>query len=298
MTAGAFITCALTGAGDTIGRSPHVPVTPAEIAESGLAAAAAGASVLHIHVRDPATGRPSRSLALYREVVARIRDRNDSVILNLTGGMGGDMVFGAEAPFPLCPGSDFVSAEERIAHILELKPEMCSLDCGSLNFGDMVYATTPTWLRRMARLITEAEVKPELEVFEIGHLRMANQLVAEGLLAPQPLFQLCLGIRWAADASPATMAHLAGMLPPGAIWAGFGIGAAQFRMAAQALLLGGHMRVGLEDNLLLRRDEFATNAQLVERAVAIAETLDVEVLGPDETRRLLGLAVPRQPGLS
>jgi len=298
MTAGAFITCALTGAGDTVGRSPHVPVTPAEIAESGLAAAAAGASVLHIHVRDPETGGPSRSLALYREVVARIRDRNDSVILNLTGGMGGDMVFGAATPFPLRPGSDFVPAEERIEHILELKPEICSLDCGSLNFGDMVYATTPTWLRRMARLIADAEVKPELEVFEIGHLRMANQLVGEGLVAAPPLFQLCLGIRWAADASPATMAHLAGMLPPGAIWAGFGIGAAQFRMAAQALLLGGHMRVGLEDNLMLRRGEFATNAQLVERAVAIAATLDVEVLGPDDTRTLLGLAVPRPAGRS
>jgi uncharacterized protein (DUF849 family) len=296
MTAGAFITCALTGAGDTAGRSPHVPVTPAEIAESGLAAAAAGASVLHIHVRDPRTGGPSRSLDLYREVVARIRDRNDSVILNLTGGMGGDMVFGPDAPFPLQPGSDFVPAEERIEHILELKPEICSLDCGSLNFGDMVYATTPTWLRKMAGLIAEAGVKPELEVFEIGHLLMARQLIDEGLVAAPPLFQLCLGIRWAADASPATMAHLVGMLPPGALWAGFGIGAAQFRMAAQALLLGGNMRVGLEDNLMLRRGEFATNAQLVERAVAIAGTLDIQVLGPDDTRKLLGLTIPRPAG--
>lgn len=296
MTAGAFITCALTGAGDTAGRSPHVPVTPAEIAESGLAAAAAGASVLHIHVRDPRTGGPSRSLDLYREVVARIRDRNDSVILNLTGGMGGDMVFGPDAPFPLQPGSDFVPAEERIEHILELKPEICSLDCGSLNFSDMVYATTPTWLRKMAGLIAEAGVKPELEVFEIGHLLMARQLIDEGLVAAPPLFQLCLGIRWAADASPATMAHLVGMLPPGALWAGFGIGAAQFRMAAQALLLGGNMRVGLEDNLMLRRGEFATNAQLVERAVAIAGTLDIQVLGPDDTRKLLGLTNPRPAG--
>ena len=295
MSGGVFVTCALTGAGDTVGRSPHVPVTPAQIAESGLAAAAAGASVLHIHVRDPATGAPSRDLNLYREVVARIRDRNETVILNLTGGMGGDMVFGEQAPFPLQPGSDFVPAEERIEHILDIRPELCSLDCGSLNFQDMVYATTPTWLRRMAGLIADAGVKPELEVFEIGHLRMANQLIAEGLIAAPPLFQLCLGIRWAADASPRTMAHLVDMLPAGALWAGFGIGAAQFPMAAQAILLGGSIRVGLEDNLMLRRGVPATNAQLVEHAMKIADVLDVAVLDPDATRRLLGLPVSRTP---
>ena len=293
MTPEVFISCALTGAGDTVGRSPHVPVTPAQIADSGLAAAAAGASILHIHVRDPASGKPSRDLALYREVVARIRDANDSVILNLTGGMGGDLIFGAADPLALHPDSDFVTPEARIAHILELRPEICSLDCGSLNFGDMVYATTPTWLRRMAGLIRDAGVKPELEVFEIGHLRMANQLIAEGLIAAPPMFQLCLGIRWAADASPRTMAFMADMLPPGAVWAGFGLGAAQFPMAAQAVLLGGHVRVGLEDNLFLRRGVPATNADLVTRAVRVIEALGAEVAGPDATRSKLQLPQER-----
>ena len=290
-----FISCALTGAGDTVGRTPHVPVTPAEIAESGLAAAAAGASILHIHVREPGTGKPSRDLVLYREVVERIRDANDEVILNLTGGMGGDLLFGDADPMDLQPGTDFVAAEERIAHILELRPEICSLDCGSLNFGDLVYATTPSWLRRMAGLIREAGVKPELEVFEIGHLRMANQLIAEGLIAAPPLFQLCLGIRWAADASPRTMAFMADMLPPGAVWAGFGLGAAQFPMMAQAVLLGGHVRVGLEDNLLLRPGVPATNAELVSQAVRVIEALGAEVIGPDATREKLTLPKER-PG--
>jgi uncharacterized protein (DUF849 family) len=290
-----FISCALTGSGDTVGRSPHVPVTPTEIAESGLAAAAAGASILHIHVREPGTGKPSRERALYREVVARIRDANDSVILNLTGGMGGDLMFGDANPLDLKPGSDFVAAEERIAHILELRPEVCSLDCGSLNFGDLVYATTPTWLQRMAGLIRNAGVKPELEVFEIGHLRMANQLIAEGLITAPPMFQLCLGIRWAADASPRTMAFLADMLPAGAVWAGFGLGAAQFPMAAQAVLLGGNVRVGLEDNLFLSRGVPATNAELVAQAVRVIEALGADVLGPDATRRKLDLPKER-PG--
>lgn len=290
-----FISCALTGAGDTVERSPHVPVTPAQIADSGLAAANAGASILHIHVREPGSGKPSRDIALYREVVERIREANDTVILNLTGGMGGDLIFGEADPLTLQPDSDFVAAEERIAHILTLRPEICSLDCGSLNFGDMVYATTPGWLRRMAGLIRDVGVKPELEVFEIGHLRMANQLISEGLIVAPPMFQLCLGIRWAADASPRTMAFLADMLPPGAVWAGFGLGAAQFPMAAQAVLLGGHVRVGLEDNLFLRRGVPATNADLVARAVGVIESLGGEVIGPDATRQKLQLSKER-PG--
>lgn len=284
-----FITCALTGAGDTVCRSPHVPVTPKQIAESGLDAAKAGASILHIHVRDPDTGKPSRSLDLYREVVERVREHNDEVILNLTGGMGGDLIFGENAPFPLQSGSDFVSAEERIAHIVELRPEICSLDCGSLNFGDMVYATTPTWLARMAALIREANVKPELEIFEIGHLRLANHMIEQGLIASPALFQLCLGIKWAADACSRTMAHMASMLPLGATWSGFGLGAMQFPMIAQAVLLGGNVRVGLEDNLFLSRGIPATNAQLVERAARIVELLGAEVIGPSETRAKLGL---------
>lgn len=289
MSRDVFITCALTGAGDTVGRSPHVPVTPEQIARSGLDAAAAGASIIHIHVRDPETGKPSRNLALYREVVQRIRERNDDVILNLTGGMGGDIVFGGGDPFDLQPGTDFVSAEERIEHILDLRTQMCSLDCGSLNFDEMVYATKPSWLRRMAGLMRDAGVKPELECFEIGHVRMARQLIEEGLIAPPPMFQLCLGVKWAADASTRTMATLADMLPSGAVWAGFGLGAMQMPMVAQAVLLGGHVRVGLEDNLFLSKGVPATNAQLVEKAASIVGLLGHEIAGPARTREILGI---------
>lgn len=284
-----FITCALTGAGDTVGRSPHVPITPKQIAEAGLNAAAAGASILHIHVRNPETGQPSRDLALYREVVARIREKNDDVILNLTGGMGGDIVFGDEAPFPTLPGTDFVGPFGRMEHILDLKPEMCSLDCGSLNFDEMVYAAKPSWLRRMARSMRDAGTKPELECFEIGHIRMARQLIEEGLIDAPPLFQLCLGVKWAADASPRTMMALVDMLPPGALWAAFGLGSMQMPMVAQAVLLGGHVRVGLEDNLFLAKGVFATNAQLVERAASIVTILGATVADPTATRAILGL---------
>ncbi|MEJ1158903.1 3-keto-5-aminohexanoate cleavage protein [Prosthecomicrobium sp. N25] len=289
MSRNVFITCALTGAGDTVGRSPHVPITPKQIAESGLDAAAAGASILHIHVRNPETGQPSRDLALYREVVARIREKNDDVILNLTGGMGGDIVFGDDDPFPTLPGTDFVGPAGRMEHILDLKPEMCSLDCGSLNFDEMVYAAKPSWLRRMARSMRGAGVKPELECFEIGHVRMARQLIEEGLIDAPPLFQLCLGVKWAADASPRTMMALVDMLPVGALWAGFGLGSMQMQMVAQAVLLGGHVRVGLEDNLFLSKGVFATNAQLVERAAAIVTILGATVADPTATRAVLGL---------
>lgn len=284
-----FITCALTGAGDTVSRSPMVPVTPQQIAQSGLDAAAAGASIIHIHVRDPETGKPSRRLDLYREVVDRTREKNEDVILNLTGGMGGDIVFGPEDPFDLQPGTDFVGARERIEHILDLRTEMCSLDCGSLNFDEMVYATKPGWLRSMASLMRAAGVKPELECFEIGHVRMALQLIEEGLVAAPPLFQFCLGVRWAADASPRTMMTMADMLPPGAVWAGFGLGASQMQMVAQSVVLGGHVRVGLEDNLFLSKGVLATNAQLVERAASIVTLLGETVADPAATRRILGI---------
>ncbi len=284
-----FITCALTGAGDTVGKSPHLPISPKEIAESGLAAAAAGAAILHIHVRDPATGKPSRSLPLYREVVDRIRDVNPDVILNLTGGMGGDVVLGAGDPREFGPGTDLVGPEERIEHILDLKPEMCSFDCGSLNFDDLLYLTTPTYLRRMARLIGEAGVHPEIEVFDTGHVRLARQLITEGLFAEPYLFQLCLGIRWGAEASTAGMKALHDMLPPGATWAGFGLGRAQMPMVAQAAIMGGHVRVGLEDNLFLEKGVPATNAQLVERARCIVELLGARVLAPSEVRTRLSL---------
>jgi uncharacterized protein (DUF849 family) len=282
-----FITCALTGAGLTAGKTAHVPVTPKEIAESGIAAAEAGAAILHIHVRDPTTGLPSRRLEYYREVVTRIRDAKPEVILNLTGGMGGDVVLGADDPMDFGPGTDLVGAEERIEHILELKPEICSFDCGSLNFDDLLYVTTPSYLRRMAKLIREAAVHPEIEVFDTGHVRLAKQLIAEGLFAEPYLFQLCLGIRWGAEASTDGMKALRDMLPPNVIWSAFGLGRAQMPMAAQAVIMGGHIRVGLEDNLFLERGVPATNAQLVERARRIVELLGARVLGPTDVRKVL-----------
>lgn len=284
-----FITCALTGAGDTVKKSPHVPITPEQIARAGLEAAKAGASILHIHVRDPESGAPSRRVDLYREVVERIREENDEVILNLTGGMGGDMRLGDEKPLPPGPGTDLVGPEERIEHIVALRPEICSLDCGSLNFDDLLYLTTPTYLRRMAKAIRDLGIRPEIEVFDTGHIHLARQLIDEGLIAEPPLFQLCLGIKWAAEASTRGMKAMQELLPPGAIWAGFGLGRMQMPMVAQAVLLGGNVRVGLEDNLYLERGVLATNAQLVERAAKIIELLGARVLSPAETRAKLCL---------
>lgn len=289
MNENVFITCALTGAGDTAGASPHVPVTPKQIADSGLEAAKAGAAVLHIHVRDPETGKPSRDLACYREVVERIRDANPDVILNLTGGMGGDVVLGSPNPLEFQEGTDLVGPEERIEHILELKPEICSVDCGSVNFGDLIYLTTPSYLRRIGALIREAGVKPELEVFDTGHVRLARKLIGEGSLEEPVLFQLCLGINWGAEASADGMKALRDMLPHGARWAAFGLGRQQMPMVAQAAIMGGNVRVGLEDNLYLAKGQLATNAQLVSRAAQIVELLGSNILGPKDTRALLGL---------
>lgn len=289
MNENVFITCALTGAGDTAGLSPHVPVSPRQIAASGLEAAEAGAAILHIHVREPETGKASRNLAYYREVVERIRDANPDVILNLTGGMGGDLVLGATDPLAFRDGTDLVGPEERVEHILELKPEICSVDCGSMNFDDLIYLTTPTYLRRIGALIREAGVKPELEVFDTGHVRLARQLIDEGSLEEPALFQLCLGIKWGAEASTDGMKALRDMLPSDARWAAFGLGRQQMPMVAQAVIMGGNVRVGLEDNLYLSKGKPATNAQLVARAVEIVELLGAGVMGPKDTRAMLGL---------
>ncbi len=285
-----FITCAVTGGGDTAGRSPHVPVTPQEIADSALEAHEAGAAIVHLHVRDPKTRLGSRDPGLYRELVGLIRERNNDVILNLTGGMGGEILFGPpEVPLPPAPGSDFVGPEGRMSHILELRPEIASLDTGSLNFDEALYATTPTWLRTAAAAYRAAGVRPEIEVFELGHIEMAKQLIREGLIEAPPIFQLCLGIRYGAPATAEAMMALRNALPPDAIWAGFGLGALQMPMAAQAVLMGGNVRVGLEDNLYLDRGVLATNAQLVTRAREVIERLGARALGSEETRSKLGL---------
>ncbi len=284
-----IVTCAVTGAGDTVGRHPAVPVTPQQIAEAAVEAARAGAAVAHIHVREPQSGQPSRRTALYEEAVERVRASGTDVVINLTAGMGGDFVPSDDDPAKGGPGTDMVGPEERLVHVARLRPEICSLDCGTLNFGDGAYVSTAPYLRVMAGKIKEYGVKPELECFDTGHVRLANTLVAEGLVEAPPLYQICLGIPWGAPAETGTMKAMVDMLPAGAIWAGFGISAMEMPMVAQAVLLGGHVRVGLEDNLYLERGVFASNAQLVEKAVRIIELMGARVLAPAEAREKLGL---------
>jgi uncharacterized protein (DUF849 family) len=286
-----FITCAVTGSADSVGKNPNVPVTPTQIAASALDAHAAGAAIVHLHVRNPNTGGASRDPALFREVVDRIRQKNSEVVLNLTGGMGGDLMIGPEhAPLSFRTGTDFVGPHERITHVMELAPEIGSLDCGSLNFDELLYGTTPGYLRTMARAYQQKNVRPELEVFELGHIELAKQLLSEGLINQPALFQLCLGIKYGAPASSEAMQAMRDALPPGSPWSAFGLGRMQMPMVAQAVLLGGNVRVGLEDNLYLDRGVPAANFQLVERARSIIELLGVRVLTASQTRERLGLA--------
>ena len=288
-----IITCALTGAGDTVGKSEHVPVTPEQIAASAVEAANAGAAVVHIHVRDVESGQGSRDVALYREVVRRVRESGVDVVINLTAGMGGDLVLDQEDPLKPVDGTDLVNGLDRLPHVEELLPDICTLDCGSLNFGEgsQLYVSTPDMLRAGARRIQELGVKPEMEIFDTGHLWFATKLIEEGLIDPPPLFQLCMGIPYGAPASPELLQAMVNMLPAGAVWASFAIGRDQLPWVAQSALLGGHVRVGLEDNLYLAKGVKATNGQLVERAVRIIEDLGARVATPAQARRLLGLKV-------
>jgi len=285
------VTCAVTGAGDTTGRSPHVPVTPKEVADAAIAAAKAGAAIAHIHVRDPETGKGSRDPKLFKEVVDRIRDSDTDVVINLTAGMGGDWVPDANNPAMPGPGTDMLSADDRLIHIKECLPEICSLDCGTLNFGDgdNIYVSTPPTLRHMAAKIREWGVKPEMEVFELGHIRFARQMVKEGLIADPPMFQICLGIPWGADQSVDTLKVMKDHLPADASWAGFGISRMQMPIAAAVVAMGGNVRVGLEDNLMLDRGVLATNAQLVTRIVEIIERMGGRAVTPQEARNKLKL---------
>ena len=290
----AFITCAVTGAGDTAGRSDRVPVTAEQIADSAIEAAGAGAAIAHIHVRDPDTGRGSRRPELYREVVERIRGADIDVVLNLTAGMGGDLVLGGtDRPLPLDDsGTDMAGAAERLAHVEELRPEICTLDCGSMNFaagGDYVMVNTPAMLRAMAARIQAAGVRPELEVFDTGHLRIVKELIAEGLIDDPVMIQLCMGIPYGAPDDPGTLLSMVSQLPPGAVFSAFSISRMELPYVAMAVLAGGTVRVGLEDNLYLSRGVAAGNGDLVERAVAILEAMNVRVLGPGEVRERLRL---------
>lgn len=287
-----FITCAVTGSGSTQDRSPHVPRSPKEIAESALAAARAGAAVVHCHVRDPRTGAPSRELGLYRELTERIREAEVDVVLNLTAGMGGDIVFGgAERPLPTGEGTDMIGATERVAHIADCLPEICTLDCGTMNFAeaDYVMTNTPGMLQAMGRMMTELGVKPEIEAFDTGHLWYAKQLVADGVLAPDALVQLCMGVPWGAPDDLNTFMAMVNNVPTGWTFSAFGLGRHQMPYVAASVLAGGNVRVGLEDNLMLGRGELATNAQLVERAVTIVEGLGARVIGPQDVRARLNL---------
>ena len=285
------VTCAVTGAGDTKGKSPHVPITPKDIAAAAIEAAKAGAAIVHIHVRDPETGKGSRDPKLFKEVVDRVRDSETDVVINLTAGMGGDWVPSQEDPAMPGPGTDMISAEERLVHVRECLPEICSLDCGTLNFGNgnEIYISTPPMLREMAAITKDWGVKPELEVFELGHIRFATQMIHEGLIAEPPMFQICLGIPWGADQSVDTMKAMKDHLPHGANWAGFGISRMQMPMAATAVAMGGNVRVGLEDNIYLDRGILATNGQLVTRAVEILERMGARALNPQEARNKLRL---------
>jgi 3-dehydrocarnitine:acetyl-CoA trimethylamine transferase len=291
-----FVTCAVTGAGDTTAKSPHVPVTPAQIAESAVEAARAGAAVVHIHVRDPDTGTGARRTELYGEVVERIHASGTDVVINLTAGMGGDLVLGSdESPLPLADGTDLAGATERLDHVRVLRPEICTLDCGSMNFasgGDYVMVNSPGVLRSMARQVRELGVRPELEVFDTGHVTMVRELIRDGLLDDPVMVQLCMGIAYGAPDDPTTLLSMVNLLPPGCVFSAFSIGRMQIPYVAMAALVGGNVRVGLEDNLYLGPKELATNAQLVDRAVALLGAMNVRVVGPAEVRDRLSLTTP------
>ncbi len=289
----AFITCAVTGSGNTVDKHPAIPKTPQEIAEAAIAAAKAGAAVAHIHVREPESGKPSRDPALFKQVVERVRESGTDVVLNLTAGMGGDLTLGSiDQPLPLSEeGTDMAGPLERLAHVDELLPEICTLDCGTMNFaeGDYVMTNTPGMLRAMAKKVQELGVRPELEVFDTGHLVFVKRLMKDGLLDDPIMLQLCMGIPYGAPDDPTTLMAMVNQLPEGSVWSSFSIGRMQLPFVAQTVLAGGNVRVGLEDNLYLERGVFASNAQLVERAVTILEAMNVRVIGPDEVREKLKL---------
>jgi uncharacterized protein (DUF849 family) len=293
MNWGSFITCAVTGSGETAHKSDKVPVTPEQIANSAIDAAKAGAAVVHIHVRNPQTGLGSRDTELYAEVVDRIRSSDTDVVINLTAGMGGDLVLGGdEDVLPLAAGTDMVGSTERLDHVTRLLPEICTLDCGTMNFssgGDYIMTNTPSVLRKMAKIVQKLGVRPELEVFDTGHLVMVKDLIAEGLLDNPVMIQLCMGIAYGAPDDPNTFMAMVNQLPPNAVFSAFSIGRMQLPFVAQAVLAGGNVRVGLEDNLYLDKGVFASNADLVDRAVKILDNMNVSVMGPADVRKKLQL---------
>ncbi|SDI14928.1 3-keto-5-aminohexanoate cleavage protein [Alteribacillus bidgolensis] len=292
MNKNVIISCAVTGAGDTASKNPEVPVTPKEIADSAIKAAKAGAAVAHIHVRDPKTGQLSHDVSLFQEVVERIRESDTDVIINITAGGGGDWIPSDEDPTRGGEGTDIQTPEERHEPVGLLLPEICTLDCGSVNFGDQIYISPADWLRKQAELIKKSGVKPELECFDTGHIRFANQLIKEELVEEQPLFQFCLGIPWGAAADAETISYMKQRIPEDSNWAAFGIGAMQMPIAAESVLQGGNVRIGLEDNLYLKKGVLATNEHLTDKAVNIVQSLGANVLTPREAREKLKLRKP------
>jgi len=285
-----IISCAVTGNITTLQNHPGLPVTPAEIAQACLGAAKAGAAICHIHVRDPKTGAPSMSTDLYREVVELIRAENTEVIINLTTGPGGRFIPSEDNPQVAAPGSTLLPGPARVAHVVELKPEICSLDLNTMFSGRSVVINTPQSVALMAKAIYESGVLPELEVFDTGDIHLAADLINKGVLKPNSFFQIVTGIKYGASATPATLAYMASILPPGSIWSAFGIGAQEFPMVAQSYLLGGHVRVGLEDNVYIEKGVLAPdNAALVEKAARIVRDLGGTIATPRDARRILNL---------
>ena len=285
-----IITCAVTGSHQNFQKHPDYPIAPKQIAASCLEARQAGAAIVHVHVRDPETGAPAGDTALYREVVERIRDAGSDVLINLTTGFGGRFSPSEDDPRRAGPGTSLISPEQRVAHVEELKPEICSLDVGTFNFGASVFMNTPEHLRIMAARIKAAGIKPEIEVFEPGHIIFAKQMIEEGLIEDPPMFQLCLGILYASPATAEAMTFLCSLLPESARWSAFGVARRQFPIAEEAVAQGGNLRVGLEDNLYLGKGEYASNGQLVEKAAEIVRGGGAEPAEPARAREILGLA--------
>jgi uncharacterized protein (DUF849 family) len=284
-----MIACAVTGSADTPGKNPAVPVTPAQIAQSAIDAAKAGAAIVHIHVRDPQTTKPSMDVAHYREVVQRIRYSGTDVLINLTTGPGARFAPGADDPMKAGPATNLKPAAERVKHVVELRPEICSLDMGSMNMGGYVFVNTPSILEFMAAAIRDAGIVPELEVFETGHLLLAKRMIETGHIKAPGMFQICLGISWGQPATTEAMTYMRNLLPKDSPWFAFGISLHQFPMVAQSVLLGGHVRVGLEDNIYLGKGQLApSNAALVEKAARIIEILGDHVATPADARKMLG----------
>ena len=291
-----IITCAVTGDDSKVTKSPHCAVTPEQIADTAIAAARAGAAIVHIHVREPETGAFSMETKYYREVVRRIRESGVDVLVNLTCGMGGYIYVGdnglADTP---APGSDFCSQEDRMRHVIDLcnegkyRPDIATLDCGSLNFGDgnRAYVSTPNYLRKGAAILRDLKVKAEFEVFDTGNLWFVHQLVKEDLVPAPAFIQLCCGIPYGVPADTGHLLAMVNRLPEDCVWTSFAISRMQMPWVAQSVLLGGNVRVGLEDNLYLSRGVYASNAQLVEKARGIIEAMGARVLTPAQARERL-----------